>query len=283
MTNLIKGVDISVIQGNVDFNAVAATGVQFVVCRCGVGNGGKDTLYDTNIAKAKAAGLKVMAYNFIYPLPPQAGQPLRDPKKQAALHVGWANGELAACDLEWPTPDQWAKWGCSAAQIVQWTIDYLEEYERLSGIRPIVYTYPNFADNIKLPAEFGQKYKLWIASYTNTPRIPSPWTDWVMWQYGSAGPYKLPNGAPVDVDYVKDLSLWDSATPAPQPAPPPPDPTPAPPDPTPDPAPQPDPTPDPTPAPTPAPIVVAAPASSNIFAVIWAFIQNLLNSLFKRG
>src|SRR5579863_6535656 len=99
MTDLIKGLDISTIQGNVDFAACVAAGYQFVIFRCGVGNGGKDKLYDTNISKAKAAGLKVMAYNFVYPLPSLASQPLRDPVKQAQLHVGWANGELAACDL----------------------------------------------------------------------------------------------------------------------------------------------------------------------------------------
>jgi len=272
MSDLIKGVDISVIQGNVDFVALAATGVQFVICRCGVGNGGKDKLYDQNIAKAKAAGLKVMAYNFVYPLPTIPSQPLRDPKQQAALHVQWANGELAACDLEWPTPDQWAKWGCTAAQIVEWTITYLQEYERLSGIRPIVYTYPYFAEAIKLPDSFAQTYQLWLASYEPTPQIPKPWTDWVMWQYGSGGNYKLPNGAPVDVDYVKDLSLWDTAPAVPPPAPPPDPPSP------PDPPLPPDPPPPPEPAPPPPVQPVPDTGLANIFSTIW----NALSGLVKK-
>lgn len=261
MADLIKGVDISVIQGNVDFVALAATGVQFVICRCGVGNGGKDKNYDTNIAKAKAAGLKVMAYNFVYPLPTIPSQPLRDPKAQAKLHVDWTNGELCAVDLEWPVPQDWAKWGCTAAQIVQWTIDYLEEYERLSGIRPLVYTYPNFADNIHLPAEFGQKYKLWIASYTATPHIPAPWTDWVLWQ-DSGGTQHLPNGVPVDTDKAKDLSLWDVVVIQP-----------------------PDPVPD-QPAPTPAPEPIVVPVNpdvapppdqtANIFNNIWSTLSGFL-------
>ncbi len=278
MADLIKGVDISIIQGNVDFQALAASGVQFVICRCGVGNSSKDKLYDTNIAKAKAAGLKVMAYNFVYPLPPLLSQPLRDPKKQAALHVQWANGELAACDLEWPTPDQWAKWGCSAEQIVQWTIDYLEEYERLSGIRPIVYTYPNFAQNIKLPASFGQKYQLWIASYTPTPHVPAPWTDWVLWQ-DSGGTQKLSNGVPVDTDKAKDLSLWGTTV-----TPPAPDPTPAPPPdpvPTPDPVPPPPP-PDPTPQPPPPPPAPVATSNPNIFMLIWQILIGLYNKFLKK-
>lgn len=283
MTDLIKGIDISIIQGNIDFNAVAATGVKFVICRCGVGNGGIDTKYKQNIANARAAGLKVMAYHFVYPLPPLASQPLRDPKAQAKMHVDAAGGELAACDLEWPPPEQWAKWGCTAAQITQWTVEYLEAYEQLSGIRPIVYTYPYFAKAINLPDWFGQKYKLWIASYqAGHPFIPRPWTDWVLWQYsGGTGPEAqyLPGGVPVDGDRAKDLSLWDVAEPA---APPPPEPIPVP-EPPPDPVvPPTDPAPPPPPAPPSAPPVVPVPSNPNIFTVIWQIITGLYNKFVLR-
>ena len=289
MADLIKGLDISVIQGNVDFKAVAATGVQFVIFRCGVGNGGKDSFYDKNVAAAIAAGLKVGAYHFIYPLPPQVGQPLRDPVKQAQLHVGWAGSTstvpVICCDLEWPAPQDWAKWGCSAAQIVQWTVTYLEAYEAATGVRPIVYTYPNFAANIHLPDSFGQKYKLWIASYqAGSPFVPHPWTDWVLWQdSGGTGPnaQHLPSGAPVDGDKAKDLSLWDVQAQAPVPVTPPPDPTPAP---------APVVVPDPTPAPAPAPAPVAPnpppgsppPASPNIFLLIWQIVQGLFSKYLKK-
>src|SRR5271155_5343428 len=132
MADLIKGLDVSVIQGVVDFAAVAATGVQFVICRCGVGNSGKDSTYDKNMTNAKAAGLQVMAYHFVYPLPSQAGNPTRDPAAQAKLHAGYANGALAACDLEWPTNVDWVKWGCSAAQIGEWTVAYLQAYQNIT-------------------------------------------------------------------------------------------------------------------------------------------------------
>ena len=279
MTDLIKGLDVSIIQGNIDFKAVAATGVQFVVCRCGVGNGGIDRLYKQNIANAKAAGLKVMAYHFIYPLPPLASQPLRDPRAQAQMHVNAAGGELAACDLEWPAPQDWAKWGCTAAQIVQWSIEYLEAYEQLSGIRPIVYTYPYFAKAVNLPAWFGEKYKLWIASYQHgAPFIPKPWTDWVMWQYsGGTGDeaQHLPNGAPVDGDRMKDLTdIWpeEAVAPAPDPVPTPVDPTPVP-----------DPVP-PPPVPVPIVPVPSAPPPPNPtgWVVLMQLLTGLFNKIFKR-
>jgi len=207
-SNLILGCDVSVIQGNIDWVSLFAANYRFAIIRCGVGNGGKDKNYDVNVAGAKAAGLKVMAYNFLYPLPVIPSQPTRDPKVQAKMHADWTNGELCSIDLEWPVPQQFSHWNCNPQQIIDWTTTYLETYETLTGIRPLIYSYPSFLQTVKFPTEFGQKYKLWIASYTTTPVIPAPWTDWIMWQ-SSGGSHKLPDGVAVDIDYVKDLDLWD--------------------------------------------------------------------------
>ena len=205
----VKGLDISIVRGQLDFNALKAEGYEFIICRCGVGNDPSDTLYASNMQKGAAAGLKMAAYHFVYPLPSDPSKPSHDAKVQAAMHYKAAGDVLPFLDLEWPVVQNWAKWGCTAPQIVQWTIDYLQEYERISGVRPVVYTYPSFADAIKLPASFGQDYKLWIASYTSTPRIPAPWTDWIMWQTTGG---TLVQGRQIDTDVAKDLSLWDNVS-----------------------------------------------------------------------
>jgi GH25 family lysozyme M1 (1,4-beta-N-acetylmuramidase) len=204
---MYKGYDISIIQGDVDFQAAAASGISFIICRAVVGNGGIDKNYYTNIKNAKAAGIKVMAYNFVYPLPPMTSQPLRDPLKQAQYHFESCQGELAACDLEWPAADSWSKWGCSAKQINDWALTYLAEYSRLDGRKMVLYTYPYFVKAVQFSQDFAQ-YPLWIASYQAKPAVPHPWTDWTLWQ-NSGGTEKLPNGVPVDTDLAKDLSLWD--------------------------------------------------------------------------
>ena len=262
MTDYIKGIDVSIIQGTIDWQAVANSGVKFCVIRCGVGNDGIDSNYAKNVSGAKAAGIKVACYHFVYPLPSDPTKPLRDPKAQAQYHFNASLGELACCDWEWPEPKDWAKWGCSAAQINQWTLDYLAEYERLSGKKMIVYTYPDFAKNVQPDPQFAN-YQLWIASYQASPAIPHPWTDFVLWQSGQG---KLPNGVPVDLDQAKDLSLWDT----PVVVAPPPEPNPAP---TPvvvPPAPQ--------PIPTPTPIIVP---KTNLISIIINMITNIAN-LFKK-
>ncbi len=268
MADLIKGVDISSIQGTVNFQSLVQAGVQFVICRCGVGNNGVDGNYASNIAAATAAGLKVAAYHFVFPLPTTLAEPSRAPAAQAAAHAAAAGSvPVVCCDLEWPVQGDWAKWGCSASQIVEWVTEYLQAYEKITGIRPIVYTYPNFAQSINLPSSFAATYQLWIASYESSPAIPSPWSDYVLWQNSGSG--TLPNGVPVDTDFAKDLSLWGTtvsvvpvvdSTPAPDP-----DPVP------------------PPPSPVPVPVVTApAPApSSNIIDTIGSFLTNLFNKLGK--
>lgn len=206
---MIKGVDISIIQGNVDFVALAASGVEFVIIRCGVGNSGIDSKYTTNVTAAKAAGLKVACYHFLYPLPPLASQPLRDPVKQAQYHFKGAQGELACIDCEWPAPEDFAKWGCTPTQLNQWMLIYLQEYERLSGKKPIIYTYPYWSSAVKFDPQFAQ-YPLWIASYQASPAIPHPWTNWVLWQNTGGGGHLPVSGAAVDTDLAKDLSLWEN-------------------------------------------------------------------------
>lgn len=276
----IPGVDISALQGNVNFAAVAASGIQFVIIRCGVGNGGIDALFKHNVAAATAAGLKVMAYHFVYPLPPLASQPLRDPIKQAQYHFNAAGPNiLAACDFEWPAPQDWAKWGCTATQIKQWCLAYLTEYERLTNQKMVVYTYPYFAASLKLDPAFA-KYPLWVASYEPSPAVIHPWTDWVLWQYGSGGIHKLPNGVEVDVDYARDLSLWDALPGAPVVAPVvnhQPDPPLDPPTPTPVPAPPPAPVPVPTPDPN---AIVVPPSIQKDIGIISGVVRWLVN-LFK--
>ena len=220
--NYYKGFDISIIQGTVNFQSIADNGGSFVICRCGVGNSRIDTNYTKNIAGAKIAGLKPAAYHFIYPLPPLAGQPLRDPTLQAQYHWKAAAGEVALIDCEWPAPQNFAQWQCSPAQIRQWMTTYFAEYTRLdNGRKPGLYSYPYWLQAVDLDTSFTQ-YPLWLASYTSEPVSVAPWGNkWLLWQ-NSGGTQNLPGtSTPVDTDYARDLSLWETlpvvATPPPTP------------------------------------------------------------------
>ena len=64
---MIMGIDISHWQGNIDFNKVKASGIDFVIIKAGGSDKGfyKDPKFEENYKKAKEAGLKVGAYYFV--------------------------------------------------------------------------------------------------------------------------------------------------------------------------------------------------------------------------
>lgn len=80
---MMKGVDISVHNGNVDFNALKAGGIQFVIIRCGYGSDyafQDDERFAENVRKADAAGMPWGAYLYSYALN-------QDMAKSEAQHV----------------------------------------------------------------------------------------------------------------------------------------------------------------------------------------------------
>ena len=215
---MIRGIDISAVQGNIDWTAVAAGGIQFVIVKCSTGNDpGVDPDFAQNVAGARAAGVAVGGYHFGYPLPADPNHPNRDPAGQAALAfqkfagLGTAAGALPpVLDLEWPAVPDWRKWGCNASQILAWGLAFLQAAEALWGVKPFVYSYPDFLKQIHVEDEPGYAdYPLWMAAYAHYPKrtppggaspiVPAPWNDWALWQHsGNALP--LP-GSKVIVDY----------------------------------------------------------------------------------
>ena len=217
----IRGLDVSSIQGKIDWSAVAAAGVRFVVRKCGNGNNPPDCGFSDYLSGARAAGLVVGAYHVGFPLPTDPAHPGRAPSDQAKAHfdacqgLGSKPGELPpALDLEWPVPGspEWTKYGCTASQVRAWALAYLEAAEQLWGRTPLLYDgFPDYWAAIGGASEAGfAKYPLWVVNYPEqykgrtppdgaSPALPGPWTAWSLWQH-SGGGFHLPSGAPVDSD-----------------------------------------------------------------------------------
>lgn len=65
---MIKGIDVSHHNGVVDWQAVAAAGIEFSIIRSSYGLQSKDRMFAQNVTGAKAAGLKVGVYHYSYAL-----------------------------------------------------------------------------------------------------------------------------------------------------------------------------------------------------------------------
>ena len=176
--------DVSAAQGVIGWDSVAASGVQAVYVETAIGNDSPNPCRLAQLAGARAAGLKVGVYSFLYPIGLSGAG--RTPEGQAALHMAMDPGGLdlpPVIDLEWPEPAQWSRWGCSAQQIVDWVLAYV----LARGDSPTLYTMPGFMQALGHPPELA-RFPLWIAHWgVPEPSVPAPFTDWVAWQHSSTG------------------------------------------------------------------------------------------------
>ena len=71
--NGMKGIDVSVHNGNIDWNRVKKAGIQFAILRAGYGKlaSQKDKQFENNYAGAKNAGIPVGAYWYSYATTPE--------------------------------------------------------------------------------------------------------------------------------------------------------------------------------------------------------------------
>ena len=171
----LPGIDVSHWQGTVDWKAVAADGVEFAFIKATEGGDYVDPRFAANWAGAQRAGVVRGAYHFY--------RPQTDALAQAAHFLRTV--QLAPGDLP-PVLDVEVTDGRSAAQIAAGVRTWLQEVERATGRRPILYTRASFWTG-QMGGGFGG-YPLWVAHYgVSSPNIPAEWSGWTFWQHSDAG------------------------------------------------------------------------------------------------
>jgi lysozyme len=219
---MTKGLDASSVQGLLPYDRLGDYG--FVILKGQQGNDGFDPFFERNYKGALDHGIEPFVYCFAYPLPKL------DPKLQAGLFVDRA---YAACpemrgrpffiDEEWPEVvplkpggKGWKEWGCSPPQVAGWMRDNAAEVRRLTGRKPVLYTYdwwwsavrdgsPACGFPEKGDVSWASDCDLWMAWYRQgwpvpgmSPKVPAPFSDWLFWQFDGNGGLVLPNGRDAD-------------------------------------------------------------------------------------
>lgn len=214
--------------GKPDWRKVAGSGIRAVWHQCAQGNEPRrdDRLFHANVDAAKEAGIAVGAYFFPFPLTTERQGDGRSPIEQADRFavvsglLGCQRGELSPMvDAEWPPPQDWGKWDCSAQLISDWLREFCEATTIRFGRLPIIYTYPDFWRHVADGADvsWAARYPLWVAHYlhsgpgmptTEKPATLAPWgDDWAVWQYSADGSMERVPGCaacPVDRDVIRD-------------------------------------------------------------------------------
>ncbi len=180
-TNII---DISHIQTRCDLKAAKEGGISAVLHKASEGKDWSDTLFSARVTEARKLELNVGAYHFGTNSAP--GNKQADWFLSAVDAVG-RKGLLLA--LDWETNER----HINMTMTLENAIKFVSRIREMTGVFPLLYSGQDF-----LLGRVGDQVDpvltscpLWIASYNNSsPRIPSGWSDWSLWQYtnGTDGP-----------------------------------------------------------------------------------------------
>ena len=194
------GIDVSQYQGDVDWNAVARTDVDFVIARVGgrgytVGAIYDDTKFDEYADGAARAGLQVGAYFFSQAVSVAEAQ-------EEAYHV---LDKLRGHEITGPVVFDWEVIGKSEARtygietgVLCAAANAFCKIIEDAGYDPMIYI-TDYAGYVKYDLSEVMDYPLWYARYDVD--VPSFYYDFAMWQYSSKG----------SVDGIKgnvDMDIW---------------------------------------------------------------------------
>ena len=172
-TTGIMGLDVSKYQGQIDFAAVAGAGYRYVLVKATQGVDYIDPNFKTNYQQAKAAGLLVGAYHYY----------MTDDEPEPQFQNFSGNAGLLSGDLP-PVVDIEALAKNSLPDLAQNLQQFLEQLEQHHGVKPIIYTGENFANQY---LNGLGAYPLWLAEYgVDSPTLPHGWQTWTFWQYSQS-------------------------------------------------------------------------------------------------
>lgn len=196
----VQGVDVSAHQGQVDWQQVAAAGMEFAMIRIGYRgytSGGiyADEYAHDNLTGAKNAGLKVGAYFYSQAVTPT----------EAALEAAYCISLLEDYDIDMPVVFDWeyvdseARTAAMDAETLMACTKTFCDAIRDAGYEPMVYFNPTLAETL-LDLEELLDYPWWLAMYSDQMTWPY---DLEMWQYTAKG--NVPG-----ISGDADINLWFS-------------------------------------------------------------------------
>ncbi len=168
--DVVRGVDVSAIQGQIDWATAAGSGLAFGFARIADGANHLDPRFDANWSGMRAAGLTRGAF--------QLFEPTEDPASQAQLVVSKL-GELATDDLPVALDIEVAG-GMSEATIGAGIQKWVDDVTLGTKKRPLISTSARFWNESVAAGSFGAE-PLWTTSFAACPSVPTGWSNWEFW------------------------------------------------------------------------------------------------------
>lgn len=182
----LHGIDVSYYQGEIDWAAVAADGIDFAFIRVGYrgygtsGTLNEDTFFKANIEGATAAGIDVGVYFFSQAI--NEAEAIEEAEYLLSLIEGY--------DITWPVVYDWETVsstdartnGLSGETVTNCALAFCGLVEE-SGYTPMVY-FNKMAGYLKYDLHAISRYDKWFAQYNIAPDFIY---DYQIWQYSDSG------------------------------------------------------------------------------------------------
>jgi GH25 family lysozyme M1 (1,4-beta-N-acetylmuramidase) len=183
-TKSVPGIDVSLYQGDIDWEQVRQSGVEFAFVRIGfrrssTGTLGEDELGMKNLREAKKAGLKVGAYFFSQALSAE------EAKEEAEFAVGILKGYQLDLPLayDWETVEGSARTDGMTTETLTKCIKSFCKVVEDAGYESMVYFNRELSQNLLDIRQLGGR-SVWFAMYHTYPDAPcKP----LYWQYSDQG------------------------------------------------------------------------------------------------
>lgn len=183
----LRGIDVSWVQGDIDWEAVSKSGIDFVIIRAGRGDidgeGPKeDTHFFRNIQGANRYGIDVGVYFYSYAETPEQAE------REAELVLELLRGHTVTYPVIYDMEENVDK--TDLTDIAEAFMETVAD----GGYYPMLYSY-RFGIDANFSRRFKEKYAIWIAQLKKRPETDY---DYYIWQYSHEGKV---NGIEGNVDF----------------------------------------------------------------------------------
>ena len=189
----VLGMDVSGWQPIVDWDGEYSKGARFAYIKATEGDSYASPSFSNQYVGSTEAGMMRGGYHFAIPTLESTGA------EQARYFIanggGWsADGRTlpGLLDIEYNPYSQLGDmcYDLSPAQMRAWIQSFVDEYRRVTGRYPAIYSTANWWNTCTGNSTLFNYLPLHLASYSSTPgAMPSGWTNYDIWQYTDDGPF----------------------------------------------------------------------------------------------
>lgn len=191
--DILRGIDVSKWQGDIDWEAVSKSGIDYVMIRSSFGCEDTDICLEQNVAGCEEYGIDYGFYHYTY------AKTVAEAKKEAKFFLS----RIKNYDPKYPVvldiEEEFYK-KMSRKKVTDIIDAFMTELEN-AGYYATIYSYSKFfGDNVDMSRV--KKYDIWVASWGDKDKLNNSYNGhYGMWQYSSTGEITGIDGE-VDLNYA---------------------------------------------------------------------------------